>query len=244
MTASANIKTPMMKLPLLPNISEQRANDLVKNISKLVLSQIMDKVVVVEKIGAKATTRMKHVSIYLHFWEKELYLSEYGLAPSDIKFVIEKKFIPALERAITKDLKQRTKKSADVVDDNEIGVGLALKGPETTRDKGKEDDSDDDDAASDIGDDGDATAAKTSRNRIQHASYDAPDEDDQDIISKINTESYELDEEIMGESGQITPTNSPKSGTTTITSSCDYISSFDFDVSEGRICRFDLKVNF
>jgi DNA-directed RNA polymerase I subunit RPA1 len=246
MTASSNIKTPMMKLPLRQNISKKRADDLVKKISKLVLSQIMDKIVVVEKIGAKASTRMKHVSIYLHLWEKDLYMSEYGLKPSDIKYIIEKKFIPALERAISKDLKQKTKKSADVVDDDEIGIGSALKGPDETPEKKDDnlDDSDDDDALSDVGDDGDATAAKSSRNRIQHASYDAPDEDDQDIISKINNENDEAEYDPATESPDMTPLNSPKSGTTTMTNACDYISSFDFDVSEGSLCRFDLKVNF
>jgi cobalamin biosynthesis protein CobT len=171
-------------------------------------------------------------------------MSEYGLKPSDIKYIIEKKFIPALERAISKDLKQKTKKSADVVDDDEIGIGSALKGPDEMREK-KDDDNDDsdDDALSDVGDDGDATAAKSSRNRIQHASYDAPDEDDQDIISKINTENDEAEYDPATESTEITPLNSPKSGTTTMTNSCDYISSFDFDVSDGSLCRFDLKVS-
>jgi DNA-directed RNA polymerase I subunit RPA1 len=232
----------MMKLPLLPIVSEQKADDLAKKISKLVLSQIIDKVVVIEKIGAKASTRMKHVTINVHFWEKELYLSEYGLHPSEIKRVIEKKFIPALERAITRELKQRSKKSAEVVDDD-IGIGFAVKGP--AEKKVDEADSDDDAPSSEIGGDDDATAAKSSRNRIQHASYDAPDEDDQDIISKIKTENYELDEENNAELEQSTPLDSPKTtGTTTVTDSCDYISSFDFDVSEGCLCRFDLKVRF
>jgi maltodextrin utilization protein YvdJ len=62
------------------------------------------------------------IQITLHFWPKEAYELEHGVNASDIATVIEKKFISALERAIQKDLKGKTRSSQE--EDNELGVGI------------------------------------------------------------------------------------------------------------------------
>ena len=50
MTASAEIKTPMMKLPLKGEATQDQAEALVKGLNKLVLTQILDNISIEEKM--------------------------------------------------------------------------------------------------------------------------------------------------------------------------------------------------
>lgn len=50
MTASAEIKTPMMKLPLKGGATQHEAEALVKGLNKLVLTQILENISIEEKM--------------------------------------------------------------------------------------------------------------------------------------------------------------------------------------------------
>lgn len=245
MTASANIKTPMMRLPLKEGTPTAEGEALAKSLSRLVLSQIMESVTVQEELGSKNSARTKVMTVNLRFWAQEVYKAEHGVTRTEVLHIIEKKFIPALERALSRDIKQRTRKSADTVDDS-IGVGMAQserRKPQAAAENGA--DSDPEDASSEVGDDGDATAAKTSRNRTQHASYDEPDEDDEEVIANVNSEMMDIDEEDEATEEEIVPvqlSEKEKQKQTRTLASCTYISGYDFDHKTGAWCR--LKMSF
>jgi DNA-directed RNA polymerase I subunit RPA1 len=246
MTASASIKTPMMRLPLKEGTSTTSGEALAKSLSRLVLSQIMESVSVQEELGSKNAARTKVMTVTLRFWPQEVYKAEHGVSRAEVLQVIEKKFIPAFERAVARDIKQRTRKSADTVDEEAIGVGMAQterRKPQAAADAGA--DSDPEDASSEVGDDGDATAAKTSRNRTQHASYDEPDEDDEEVIANVNSELMDIDEEDdetpEEETTPIKLSEQERQKQNKIMASCNYISGYDFDHKNGTWCRFKMS---
>ena len=244
MTASANIKTPMMRLPLAEGTEKAKGEAFAKTLSKLVLSQIMENVVVQEELGPKSTSRSKLMTVTLQLWPKEAYMTEHNVTQEEVLQVIEKKFIPALERAINKDMKNRTRKSAETVDE-EIGVGISMNAANKKKGAANEDDGNDSDGdapASEVGDDGDATDAKTSRNKTQHASYDAPDEDDEEVIATVDS-AMNVEEDDM-EVDQAPMTDADRTNHEKVTQACQYIYKYDFDQSTGSSCRIKLRVSF
>ncbi|KAI8918337.1 hypothetical protein DFJ77DRAFT_547101 [Powellomyces hirtus] len=201
MTASASIKTPMMRLPMLPQVTQAQSIALAKNISRLVLAQIMEGVTVQEVLSPKGADLQRHkiLTVRLKFWNSVDYLAEHGITPEELGRVIEKRLVPALDRAIVKDLKAKVKKS-DEPEDIGVGVGTfgAKKGGNGDEEggngkKGADDAAavldDEEDAGSDAeGQDGDASNVRQNKKRVQHATYDEPDEDDQEIMRKVDND--------------------------------------------------------
>ncbi|KAI9101842.1 hypothetical protein DFS34DRAFT_683946 [Phlyctochytrium arcticum] len=214
MTASASIKTPMMRLPMLESATSMR-DKLVQQLSRLVIGQLMEEVTCKEKLSTKGQdlSRKKVLTLRLQFWPKEAYARDYGLKPEDVAKVIERRFCPALERAIVRELKSRVRKTDDEVsDEGKIGVSLGSfneGGGKIGRGQDAEEDDDEsppakanskenvpeqgdlddeEDAGSDLdeGDDVDASNVKLSKNRKQHTSYDAPDDEDEADMKKAS----------------------------------------------------------
>ncbi|KAJ3114686.1 hypothetical protein HDU96_001778 [Phlyctochytrium bullatum] len=209
MTASTSIKTPFMRLPLLPGVSEAEGLRVAKAISKLTLADITEKVTVKERLLRLDNERVKLLTVRLRFWPQSAYKSEHGLSPRDIGTIVEYRLVGLLDKAIVKELKIRQK--MEDVSEEQIGSALgafetlevrAMSGDGEGGRRGGDDDDEggrrrggkgtamDDDDDEDAGDDeddgdadgGDASSAKRSRNRSQHASYDAPDEEDAEAI--------------------------------------------------------------
>ena len=249
MTASSNIKTPMMRLPLLENVTQSNGEELAKKLSKLVLARIMTHVTVEEQMGPKRASRSKLMTITLHFWPKEAYFKDHGILPEDLLKTIELKFLTALERAIKKDMKSKSKNV-----DDEIGKGVVESGSSALmneKSKKEEPDSDDEDTRSEIGgDEADATAAKTSKKKTQHASYDEPDEDDEKIIAEADAAmdtdlEDEESKEIVNEESNLNTNsnaNSNKNSHDKVIRNCDYIIGMEFDVTKGNQCKLKLEV--
>ncbi|KAJ3173100.1 hypothetical protein HDU88_004559 [Geranomyces variabilis] len=227
MTASSSIKTPMMRLPMLPGVTEAQSEALSKNISRLVLSQIMEGVTVQEVLSPKGKDLMRHkvLTVRLKFWNSADYLAEHRFTADELGRVIEKRFVPALERAIVKELKARVKKTED---DQEIGVGVAAKigaaneegsGAAKANDDAAATLDDEENAGSDAeGADGDAGDVRQSKKRVQHATYDGPDEEDEEIMrtasggAEVEEDSDAGDEEENGESSGKPPRGANPTG--------------------------------
>jgi DNA-directed RNA polymerase I subunit RPA1 len=201
-------------------------------------------------------SRQKLLTVRLHFWPKSLYESHYGLLPSNLAALVEKKFSILLDRAIAKELKAKTK-SEEVVD-SEIGTALgsfdnlerqaALKNdedeaPTTSSGKSKRNDDDDDENldASDV-EDGDASAAKRASNRSEKVSYDDAEE----------TDSNQSDEEVREEENEnegIEDTinaDVDKAGDSRadrIRKSSRYVCDYRFDDKNGKWCELELKAS-
>ncbi|KAI9011347.1 hypothetical protein BC832DRAFT_613569 [Gaertneriomyces semiglobifer] len=248
MTASDKIKTPMMRLPLLEKAKSQ-GDVLCKQISRLVLAQVMEGITVREQLSSKGEDlmRKKILTMRLQFWPRTAYEVEHGLTPEDLERVIEKRFVPALERAIVRDLKARVRKGDDA-DDEEIGVGLGQFDGASTKKAGSGENAeqgnkdaagldDEEDAGSDVeGEDGDATNAKSAKNRQQHATYDAPDEDDEEIIHQVDKEMGDADED-EEESKEEEKTREQR-----IAGGSKFVVGYKFDEKNARWC--EIRMHF
>jgi hypothetical protein len=50
MTASSNIKTPMMKLPIKSGVTMDNVDKMVKRLNKIMLTQVLEKISIEEKM--------------------------------------------------------------------------------------------------------------------------------------------------------------------------------------------------
>lgn len=121
MTASASIKTPLMRLPLRPNVSMAEGEKLAKKLSRLTLSNIMESVTVREKMIKSGGLRKKLLTIRLVLWPKQDLMSEHTLTPRTVFETVEKTFSIALDKAVSKLIKpQRSSNlSQDTVNDDD-----------------------------------------------------------------------------------------------------------------------------
>eukprot|EP00842_Homolaphlyctis_polyrhiza_P004280 jgi/Hompol1/4853/HPOL_001653-RA len=113
MTASASIQTPLMRLPLVEGYTTAQSETVAQQISRLVLSQIMHRVTVRERLTPKRPQdlhRRKTVAVRLDFWPRATYKAQYGISTSHLAQTIENKFVPIFEMAIIKYLKSRLRK--------------------------------------------------------------------------------------------------------------------------------------
>jgi DNA-directed RNA polymerase I subunit RPA1 len=110
MTASDDIKTPMMMLPLQSHISSEEANKFCQKISKLSLAEVIEQMTVYEQItqrqgSVEATIRKKMYTIRMEFYPKHEYKEEFNIVPKNIEDAIELNFIKYLESSIKKEVK-------------------------------------------------------------------------------------------------------------------------------------------
>ncbi|KAI8617863.1 hypothetical protein BC830DRAFT_1166671 [Chytriomyces sp. MP71] len=282
MTASAKIKTPLMRLPLRPDVSMKEGEMLAKAISRVTIADIMEGVTVKERLVNSGSSRCKLLTVRLKFWPREGYEVEHGVKPQKLGQIIERRFSFILDKAIAKELKARTK--TDMVDESQIGEALgtfegleksaAGKGDgdddgeedagersgkskkgtskRVTVDQDEEDDRDDDGANdSDVGNEDDATALKKSRNRSQMASYDAPDEEEEETIKDVarKEKGRAMEGEDDDDEGALAASigedrnEDGKTRAERIANTTKYIVDYRFDTKKGRWCELDLKFN-
>ncbi|KAJ3341934.1 hypothetical protein HDU93_003755 [Gonapodya sp. JEL0774] len=133
MTASTKIKTPLMSLPLLDSVTDDEALEFCKQVSRLNLSHIVDDISVRETLsskGANAGPRHKIYILRIGFWKRQDYAEEFDVSERLLERVLERKFVPALEKAISQDLrKSRTRrKAAQTAENADDEVGKPQKG--------------------------------------------------------------------------------------------------------------------
>ncbi|CAO1625651.1 unnamed protein product [Sympodiomycopsis kandeliae] len=110
MTASQHIKTPIMHLPVLEEITDDQMKLFCKDGSRLLLSQVVDNAVVTEKISGKTIesdySRKKTYTVRLNFFPLEECLEEYNVTLEGILTALEETFVPILEKQIVAELKR------------------------------------------------------------------------------------------------------------------------------------------
>ncbi|KAJ3090513.1 hypothetical protein HK102_003478 [Quaeritorhiza haematococci] len=129
MTASTSIKTPMMRLPLLPHASKSEGDHLARKLSKLVVSDIMTGITLTEKftgIDPGTQLRSKEVTVRLRFWPRKTYYGVHKLTPEELSRTMEVRFVPMLERAIQREFKGRVRGGKEQGGEEEIGVGVKV----------------------------------------------------------------------------------------------------------------------
>ncbi|WEW54914.1 DNA-directed RNA polymerase [Emydomyces testavorans] len=194
MTASTHILTPTMSANFYEQVSPEDGELFAKGISRLTLAEVVDKLSVHERISSQGSMKAKVYDIHIDFFPPEEYTKEYAIKIGDVLETLEKRFLPRLVKLTKAELKKRTSEkllSNFSAAQPEIGasVGVLEEGPRhgEGRDDGNGDDEDEDPD--------DAKRARSSQNRSNQVSYEAPDEDDQDIIRRQDTAELESDED-------------------------------------------------
>ncbi|KAJ3414278.1 hypothetical protein HDV05_006807 [Chytridiales sp. JEL 0842] len=263
MTASAKIKTPLMRLPLREGVTDDEGLRLAKAISRLTLADIMEKVTVRERLVTNKGIRFKLLTVRFKFWPRKSYEHEHGVTPDELKVVMEKRLAVQLDKAIAKELKARSK--TEEVEETQIGAALgtfdnlerlaegededgdeeggatAAKGGKKGKGKASanpvDDDDDDDGLDSDVDVDEDATTAKKSANRAQRVTYDEPDEEDEAIITELNMEDEDKDED----SHAVERDDDGNTVVDRLMKSTRYVVNYRFDSKSSRWCELDLQ---
>ncbi|ODV63115.1 DNA-directed RNA polymerase I core subunit RPA190, partial [Ascoidea rubescens DSM 1968] len=175
MTASTSIKTPQMTLPILDDITDEQADAFRRSVDKVCLSQLIDKVTVVESTGVSADNidASRSYNIHITFYTNEEYGEEYDVSQNDLEKCIIHDFLKVLETNVSREVKKQ-KKTA-----REISKPVSKSKTETK------------DFKADKHADVDADTQKERSKGKQSTSYDDPDDEELEIIKKGEATSEE-----------------------------------------------------
>lgn len=200
MTASANIATPTMTLTLLPERTDSEIEVFRKNISRLTLAEIIDDVVVTEKLAKVAgQTKSKTYLIRLNFFPKTEYEKEYSVTPAEVVRAVEKDFMRRLSKSIKAEHKAKGEgsKLGDSDALPEVGTSKRIISQQAVPSRGGDGDDEgaDEDDSDDDGEDGDATSSKQKSRKSDGMGYDAPDEGEEAARREAADDEDEEEEE-------------------------------------------------
>lgn len=251
MTASSSISTPQMTLPLKDEVTNELAEIFCKNVTKIVFSEFLVNVEVVETTSITADgSNSRSYGIKLNFFTKEEYEKEYDVDQDYLEKIIKTKFLSELETTVTKEIKKQ--KKIDLP-----SVGKASKVTEPISKKVSNDEDDDEDADDVNSDDEDENKAK------QAVSYDGPDDEEIETMKKAEETSdeemadsssdSESDSESESDSDNedkmqgIKKANAPLSKSARdrqieVITNHNFITKFNFDDNNGEWCEFEIKL--
>lgn len=183
MTASTKPKTPSMRITVRPGHSGDEINKFCKAASRLTLSQVVESVVVTEKLVAEQGQRNKIFTIRINFFPEQEYRAEHDVTPAEIKKSFGINFAQIMKKEIQAE---RKKLDADLKNQiSALGKGRAEREPRNGGGVVAEEAGDDEpalvnDGASEIGD-GDADTAKRARQQVEQISYESDEESDEEL---------------------------------------------------------------
>jgi len=248
MTASAAIKTPQMTLPILKDVSDDNADTFCKSISKVVLSEVIDKVTVTETSGSTANnTNARAYAINMKFFDFDEYSEEYDVSKEELQDVVSETFLHALEAAIIKEIRKQKKTALP-----DVGVAVPKVQEYSESSKKLEEDNDEQEAH---------------KKTKQAVSYDDPDEDEIETMRQAEKSSDEedLDSDMDSSSSDSESDNEDSDGMegvlsraideanknmsktqrdrqSAIVSNHRFITKYNFDDTEGKWCEFRLEL--
>lgn len=241
MTASAAIKTPQLTMPIRDDVSDELADTFCKNITKVMLSEVIDKVQVTETIGAQdSSTSSRSYIINVRFFDSEEYLDEYDVTKEELESVIAGKFIKTLEAAIVKEIKKQKKTSLP-------DVGIALPKSQTAMGA--------DERITNVEEDNDEEQMR--KKSKESVSYDDPDEDEVETMrqaEQTSDEEFDSDKESESESDEDMDeakeerengkhmTKEQRDRQSALISSTRFVTKYNFDDDEGKWCEFKLEL--
>ncbi|XP_023184312.1 DNA-directed RNA polymerase I subunit RPA1 [Xiphophorus maculatus] len=178
MVASSNIKTPMMSVPVLKNKKAlKRAKTLRKQLTRVCLAEVLQKVDVVETLRIEAYQRLQSFKVTFHFLPPERYRDDKLLTPHQILHYMETRFFRLLLEAI----KKRSAKLASIaVETRKATPGdknMDEDGTAGVQDGGGEEE-EEGEIVDDQGDEGDADASDAKRKSKQAEEVDYESEDE------------------------------------------------------------------
>jgi hypothetical protein len=245
MTASTKPKTPSMRITVRPGRSAEEIKKFCKTASRLTLSQVVESVVVTEKLVAELGQRNKVFTIKINFFPEGEYRAEYDITPAEIKKSFGVKFAQVMKKEIQMELK---KLDADLKNQiSALGKGKAEResrsggGVAVDEAEGDEPAALADDGASEVGD-GDADTAKRARQQAEHVSYESDEESDEESDDEaIETTQPETEEVKMTEGDEEKPkAKAPNSAEHLFYLNLPAASSFKFTAKQ---CTIQLTVS-
>ncbi|KAG0126699.1 hypothetical protein HOY82DRAFT_627085 [Tuber indicum] len=253
MTASATLATPSMILTLRPGVSDRDAEIFAKRCSKLLLSEVIDNISIIENL----TKTSKEYLLRLELFPASDYEEEYSITKRQVLNILKKVFLAQLERAINKVLNPKKAKSKERIgkDDAMPNIGESSgtieEAPRYARAAAA--DAEDGDANSDDEGEDDATNAKQRSRKAEAVSYDNPDDDEEEISRLAQASDSDIEGEDQTDEGLGTDINMQEDrnptdkamGSKKATVSHDWISDnikkFEFDKEGGQWCEVKLQ---
>lgn len=251
MTASSAIKTPQMTLPIWDDVSDEQADLFCKSISKVVLSEVVDKVTVIETTGSSdGNAPSRSYAINMKFFSKEEYNEQYDVSAEELQNVISNKFLTQLETAILKEVKKQKKTSLP-----EVGVAVPTshvalnEAAEGSVDKATQDN--DEEEARKKGkqavsyEDPDDEELETMRQAEKSSDEEELDSDKEAKDSDAESDSdVEMDDAIERTAVETTKNlnKSQRDRQHAVTSKQRFVTKYNFDDENGKWCEFRLEL--
>ena len=107
MTASTKPKTPSMTMDVRAGTATPDIDVFCKKAGRLTMSQVVDKVLVRERLVSNGGSRLKEYLVDLAFYPKADYQQEYDVEPSEILAAFATRFPLILRKEIQNELKRR-----------------------------------------------------------------------------------------------------------------------------------------
>lgn len=191
MSASTKPKTPNMTLPISASADKDEIEDFCKRANRLTLSQVVEKVMVKERLCLKHGARTKEYTVNICFFPVKDYQAEYRVTVAEVLNCFGSRFSLILKKEILLELKRLDadlKKQAATIGKGEAERGAGGEGEEDAEDDMPQQQAND--TISEIGD-GDAEDAKRIRQSKQQATYEDDSDDDapdQNVLALNNEE--------------------------------------------------------
>uniref|UniRef100_A0A4W3IGW4 DNA-directed RNA polymerase subunit n=1 Tax=Callorhinchus milii TaxID=7868 RepID=A0A4W3IGW4_CALMI len=266
MVASANIKTPMMSVPVLDTKKAQKkVKKLKKQLTRVCLAEVLHKIDVQDTFQIEGTLMYNVYQITFHFLRHELYQEEKCLKPADLLHYLETRFFRMLLEAIKKKsaklgsfkVVNTRKATARDLDHNEDSHGNQddhmAEGEEEAQIV---------DAEADEGDT-DATEAKRRQKQEEEVDYDSEEEEDaggdgeeqeemEDEDNPSGNQSEDIDQDSTGYSSLLTEGEKRKKKEKSqsmdllrvnrVVNSHSALEDYSYDTTEGLWCEVRLKL--
>ena len=184
MTASTKPKTPSMRITVQPGRSAEEIKKFCKTASRLTLSQVVEAVVVTEKLVVEQGQRNKVFTIKINFFPEEEYRAEHDITPAEIKKSFGVKFASVMKKEIQMELKKLDTDLKNQI--SALGKGKAEMESRNGGSVAAEEAEDDelaapaDDGASEVGD-GDADTDKRARQQAEQVSYESDEDSEEEL---------------------------------------------------------------
>ena len=192
-----------MTMNIVPSVSDDDIATFCKRASRLVLSQIIDKVTVKECLRVQGEARRTEFSVDLSFYPEEEYVEEYDVNAVEILAVFGARFPSILKREIQLEMK---KLDADLRSQiAQLGKGKASKEPIVGEDDADVDGEEPVEKTRDADGDGDGDSAKRARQRKEQASYESDEENEEEFDDAAIEAAYASEGEDEGEANGQAP---------------------------------------
>lgn len=269
MTASQDIKTPTMNLPILEAVTDERLKTFCQSSTRLTLSQVVDDVTVEERLTPKTSesnySRLKLYTVRLNLFPREDYEAEYSISSEQILAGITRTFVPLLDKAITKEIKTNDRETRSQAADMGRGKKVSKRGG--GKSTGADEDGDGEPDAGVVGRDegeeidGDADDERRGRQGDDEQTYDDDEDSDADVgvdaeeelEAKFRSDKEDSDDDSSDDEDASDPAalarkskaeslERMKQYERRVPETSRFINKLVFDKKEGGSCEFELEV--